>query len=195
MIQQDAGFWVMTHQEIQNPGSERLKARKAHPQILQQADQNFHPKQQTSDFDVQKLSADILTLLHQSPLKKVLSKSLIISLNKLNPKKPVEARRVRKRPAPLRWMWGVLLKPAGMANGSQGTLQHLDVHFGERTENAQIKQLSSEKEKKKSIYRGLTVEFRVELAQVGRDCSYKDLHCSISWADLKASLVSQHRQH
>lgn len=78
MIQQEAGFWVMTHQEIQNPGSERLKARKAHPQILQQADQNFHPKQQTSDFDLQKHSADILTLLRQRPFKKVLSKSMEI---------------------------------------------------------------------------------------------------------------------
>lgn len=61
----------MTHQEVQNPGGERLKARKAHPQILQQADQNLHPKQHTSYFDLHKHPADILKLLHRSALKRI----------------------------------------------------------------------------------------------------------------------------
>lgn len=67
--QLDAGLRVMTHQEVQDPGGERLKARKAHSQILQQADQNLHPKQHTPHFDLHKHSADILKLLYQSLLK------------------------------------------------------------------------------------------------------------------------------
>lgn len=59
----------MTHQEVQNPWGERLKSRKAHPQIFQQADQNLNPKQHTSQSDLHKYSPDILQLIHQSPVK------------------------------------------------------------------------------------------------------------------------------
>lgn len=122
----------MTHQEVQNPGGERLKAWKARPQILQQADQNLHPKYHTSHWDLHKHSAAVLRLHHQR-LKKSLSGNAlkhqhIICLNQLKinkTKTSIDGHGVRR-------VWSVLLKPASMANGSQGTLQHLDVHFREK---------------------------------------------------------------
>lgn len=94
----------------------------------------------------------------------------------------------------LRWLRGILLKPASMANGSQCTLQNLNVNFRGKKTLLWSKHLSQQ-QKYAWTAKCPTVEFRVKLAQIGRDSSDEDLHCSICRADLKASLISQHRQH
>lgn len=43
--------------------------------------------------------------------------------------------------------------------------------------------------------KSLTVQLGVQFAQVRRDSGDEDLHCSISWTDLEASLIGQHGQH
>lgn len=43
--------------------------------------------------------------------------------------------------------------------------------------------------------KSLTVQLGVQFAQVRGDSGDEDLHCSISWTDLEASLIGQHGQH
>lgn len=93
-----------TYQQIEDPGRQGFESRETQPQVFQQADQYFDSKDQTWN--------------------KPSSSELICIVT-------VKADQV-KYDFSSRWLRGVLLKPASMTDGSEGTLQHLDVHWGDK---------------------------------------------------------------
>lgn len=93
-----------TYQQIEDPGRQGFESRETQPQVFQQADQYFDSKDQTWN--------------------KPSSSELICIVT-------VKADQV-KYDFSSRWLRGVLLKPASVTDGSEGTLQHLDVHWGDK---------------------------------------------------------------